>query len=245
MVEMVKLVHDNYDKISDTCLYLSNEYVLKFNVELHRKTDKGTRSYHREIGYTSPISNTYRVNINREFRYYFSIESTKSPKNDKRLKLIIAEKDIYFFRFKYKEVVDWFTGEQYNKLFVKDNTGKIIIYNRVNPVKCVISFNEYIEFEPSVLEINNESIIGVRVFLNSDGVSFFMNVNMVLTFYDFIWRFNMFQSAQLMINYLQRPNYGTNFYNMDTGESNEVITKDKNFNGVGFFDRVKAKKKED
>lgn len=242
MVEMVKIVHSNYDKISDVCMYLDPNYVLKFNVELHRKTkNNNIRSYHSEVGYTSNSTNQYCVNINRDFRYYFSIESLNKPIGaDKRLKIVIDQNDIYFLLFNLHKVVEWFTSEQFKSLFVKDGN-KIFIPVRVENVKCVMSFNTYLEFEPVVIENDKgEQFIGVLMFLNNDGVNIFLPVNMVLTLYDFLNRFNMFQSAQIMINYLGRPDYGTNLYDIDTGTSNESVVNSKSFNGVGFFDRVKA-----
>ena len=89
--------------------------------------------------------------------------------------------------------------------------------SRITPIRMTgLSYNKYIEFEPSILNYdNNEQDIGIRIYINSDVNSLFMEVSRFLAFKDFIDNFNMYQSAQLMINYLQRPEYGTNIYNIN------------------------------
>ena len=50
MVDMVKIIHNNYEKISDDLFWLSNRWVLKFNVKLNKYSDKyGRTNYHKEI----------------------------------------------------------------------------------------------------------------------------------------------------------------------------------------------------
>ena len=105
-------------------------------------------------------------------------------------------------------------------------------------VNC--AFNTYIEFEPSIYNYENspEQITGVRIFLGSDGISFFMNLNTLFAFKYFIDTFNMYQSAQNMLTYLGRPENGTNY----TGyEQNYKQYQESQ----SFFNRVNAERKND
>ena len=99
MKEMIKIVHNDYEKISDTCMWLSNEYILKFTVELNKHNDKfGKINYYKEIGYTS--NGEYKVNINRDFIYYLSIESLHRNQNGNKIQIRITINDIYFLKYK-------------------------------------------------------------------------------------------------------------------------------------------------
>lgn len=235
MKEMFKIIDQDYEKISDLCMWLSNEYVLKFNVELNKRNTKyGKQNYYKEFGYIA--DNEFRVNIARDFNYYLSIESIKRAIDGSKLQLRIGINDIYFFKHKLQEVVAWFTSREYKSLFVKKD-GRIIIPVRVEPIIVDIMFNNYIEFEPAIITLDNqEQIIGVRIYLNSDAISFFMNVNTLLSFAYFIDTFNMYQSAQLLLNYLGRPENGTNY--------NEFQQHDNQNHSSGFFNRVNAERKD-
>ena len=100
----------------------------------------------------------------------------------------------------------------------------------VNPIQITgLMFNKYLEFEPSIMNYDNgEQAIGVRMYINSDTNSVFMEISRFLGFKDFIENFNMYQSAQLMLNYLQRPEYGEYLYDMETKSYNTPKPKNTN-----------------
>ena len=237
MNEMVKIIHNDYEKISDTCMWLSNEFMIKFNVELNKHSDKyGKNNFHKEIGYQ--VNGEYRVNINRDFIYYLSIESVHRNMDGNKLQIRITITDIYFLKYKLEEVIQWFVNQKYQNLFMKKD-GKIITTIKVDPIIVNLAFNNYIEFEPSIFSFENnpEQITGVKVYLGSDNISFFMNVNTLFGFKYFIDIFNMYQSAQNMLNYIGRPENGTNY----TGyEQNYKQRKESQ----SFFNRVNAERKD-
>ena len=124
---------------------------------------------------------------------------------------------MYIFVFKLNQVTEWFTAANNRGLFAKKD-GKIIMVGGAQPIKVLLSFDNYIEFEPSILNLDNgDQLIGVRMYLNSDRETLFIDINKFLAFKYFIENFNMYQSAQLMINYLQRPDLGTDIF--DIGNS--------------------------
>lgn len=234
MVEMVRIVHNDYEKISDTCMWLSKDYVLKFTVELNRHPEHKKENYYKEYGYISQDGD-YRVNISREINSYLSIESLRRSYDGNKIQLRIGINEIYFFKYKLKEVVSWFVSDQYKNLFVKKD-GRIIIPTKIDSVISKVMYDCYIEFEPSVITLpNNEQIIGAKIYLNSDSIFFFMDVNTLLSFSYFIDTFNMYQSAQLMLAYLGKPENGTNYV--------DYIPSQKQYKeSNGFFNRVNAKK---
>lgn len=232
MKELCTIIHNDYEKISDNCMWLSNDYILKFTVELNKHNDKyGKINYYKEIGYS--INGEYRININREFIYYLSIESVKRNIDGYKLNIRIGLNDIYFLKYKLEEVISWFTNKQYENLFAKDNNGKIVMTMKPNSIIVNLSYNNYIEFEPSIFVFeNSDQSTGVKVYLGSDTNSFFMNINTLFGFKYFIDTFNMYQSAQNMLNFLGKPEYGTNYFEYSPVKSKQT---------EGFFNRINAK----
>lgn len=233
MKELCKIIYNDYEKISDICMWLSNEYVLKFTVELNKHNDKyGKSNFYKEIGYT--IDEDYRVNINRDFIYYLSIESIKKTLDGNKLNIRIGLNDIYFLKYKLEQAISWFTDKYFENLFARDNNNKIVMTMKPNPIKIDLSFGNYIEIEPSIFTFDNtlEQLTGVRIYLSSDSNSLFMNINTLFGFKYFIDTFNMYQSAQNMLNFLGRPEYGTNYFEYSPVKSKQT---------EGFFNRINAK----
>ena len=247
---MAKIVYKNYDKMTDTCMYLDKDLVLKFNVELHRAGPDHNRSYHREYGYN--LNGSYRIKISREFEYYLSLEGVNRPKDGERKTIIkIYETDMYFFKYALDNVLVWFTNDEYKSLFVHNEDKITMTINDVKPIRCILKFNNYLEFVPTVVRGYNEDLIGVRVFLNSDGTSAFLRINTFLALHNFIMGFNMFQSAQIMLNYLQRPEFGTNYIDIESGYSTidecdynptPYTSRNRDNDKRGFFDRIRDRK---
>lgn len=232
MKEMCKIVYNDYEKISDFIMFLNPEYVLKFNVELSKKDkNKNRESFHKEFGYN--FEGSYRININRNIFPYLSIESIKKA-NGKKIQIRIGINEIYFFSLRLNQATSWFTSSEYKNLFVIKN-GRIIIPEKVDSIKINTLFDTYIEIEPTTIMFNNsEQVTGVRFYLDSDNISFFMDTDTLLSFNYFISNFNMYQSAQLMLNYIGRPEFGTNYSEF---ENNYFNNKNN-----GFFSKVQAKK---
>ena len=217
-----KIIHNNYEKITDDIIWFSSKWLLKFTVILNKNTDKfGKVNYHKEIGYYR--ENKYCINISRSFDSFLSIESARRDEYGNKESVIIKSDDLPVLKYRLSEVARWFMDEKYKNLFIRKN-GKIIIPTKVEPVKVEgLVFDKYIEFEPWVYTMDNQDqLIGVMMYINNDNNSVFLNINKVLGFNDFIQNFNMYQSSQLMLNYIGRPENGTNMFNMENKSSTNV-----------------------
>ena len=227
MREMCRIVHNDYNRISDKVMWLSPEYLLKFNVDLYinrqarSQNDKSRSNFHKEIGYT--FDNEHRVKINRDFTYYLSIEPTRN--NGPNRKVNIGPKSIYFLKYKLETVIEsWFSNN--NSPFSRQN-GHLFIPTDPGSIKVLLDFDGYLEFEPTVLQINGQEMTGVKIFVNNDNDFFMMPIDNFLSFKYCIDNFNLYQSAQLMLNYVGRPDNGTNYIEMQPAEAPK-----------GFFNRV-------
>lgn len=217
-VTLCKLVHKNYEKITDELMWLSKNWVLKFTVILNKYSDKfGRMNYHKEVGYYK--NGDYCININRAYEYYLIIESIEKDNNGNKEAISIGLKDMFIFKHKLQMVSDWFMSSEYKGLFAKKD-GRIFMPQRIEPIKITnLPFNKYIEFEPSILNLDNDDqVVGVRVYMNTDFSSLFMSIDKFIAFKYFIDNFNMHEAALLMINYLQRPEYGSNLFDMNNGQ---------------------------
>lgn len=211
----------DYDKIVDTVMFLNNGYILKFYVDLYRKNSKrGRVPFHGEIGYDN--GDGFRVNINRDFNFYLSIESIMRSDIGEKVQVRIYQNDMYFLIEKLKQVMLWFTDKKFNKLFVKHN-GKIIMPDRPESIIVNVSFDRYIEFEPGVSMFAGEEITGVKVYLSNDNAGFFLTTRDLFAFYYVISNFNMFLSAQSMLAYFGKPEMGVNYFGINgAGETEQI-----------------------
>ena len=100
-----------------------------------------------------------------------------------------------------------------------------------------MKYGYYIEFEPAIRNISfNEQSIGVMMYLNSDGVSTFLDANKLLSFSYFISNFNIYQAAITLLNYLGRPENGTHYFDMNA----MMNGKPRPVQNYGFLSRVGA-----
>lgn len=246
MPEMCSLIHNDYDRISDKVMWLGFGATLNFNVDLFfqrknpRTMEKTRENFHMEYLYKTADDAPYKVKIIRDFTYYFSIEYNLK---DIRERAIIAPEQIYFLIFNLKKVMQWFIGENgINTIFSKKKDGKLFIPTHPEPIKINLSFGSYVEFEPAIDTINGYETIGLKTYINSDGVFFFMSSDTLFSLFHMLSTSNMYQLAQNMLNYIGRPVYGTNSYNTYTGDKNNTQNTPKA--KTSFFNRVGAKSEE-
>ena len=216
MINKKSITHSMYNKITDVVFYINTGYVLKFNTVLNRvNKNNEIINYHSEVSYTSK-DNVNLININRKFDYYLSIESLiKNEETGLRDFIKITQNDIYFLKHKMNVVADLFTDKD-NVLFTrKDN--KIILVDNSIYVILELYGGKKMEFRPCVYysNISNEQFIGVRIYY--EDFSFFVSIASFLALKDIIDNFNMYQSAQMMLAYMDRPEYGYNLNDYSTG----------------------------
>lgn len=233
-MEMCKLVHNDYDRIVDKVMWLGAGATLNFNIDLYytRKTISGQRNkenFHREVIYK--VDNQYKVKILRDFTYYFTIELNNKNIKDKA---IIGVNNIYFIIFNLKNIIKWFIGENgINNTFAKRSDGTLFVCSKIDPIRINLAFDSYIEFKPAVDFINGYESIGAQVFLNNNNSNFFMSSDTIFSLYHMLSTSNMYMMAQNMLNYIGRPEYGTNSYNIPSAMNYE--------NNISFFDKIGAK----
>lgn len=216
---MKDLFQTIYDKISDDLCILGYNAVLRFNVNLSRATQEGKRyHYHQEYEYNSNkyIDTNRLATIRRQFDYYLSIENLRAVDNNMRESIMIRVQDILYVREQLKEATRWVRGDkQYENLFVKKGNKMIILGNVPYIYISGLAGEKWLKLEPCVMTYNEVYYPGIRMFLSSQDNFVDMNIDKFMGLVYLIDTINMYESAQLLINYLQRPQFGTNIHTFD------------------------------
>lgn len=248
------ITFNHYDKISDDLYFLGMNTVLRFNVTLSKKTEDGKKySFHHEYIYDSNKYIDYNQlgTIRRQFDFFLTIENLKKNQDGIKEYIMIRVQDIIYIQDCFNEASMWFRDKKYRNLFAsKDN--KIIMLGKVDPIIIGgLPMDKYMTLEPIVINYeNNISLTGVRLTLSSSSNYVDIPVDRFMGLLYLINNINMYESAQLLLNYMQRPEYGTNSYSferefdMSQEHSDFVETKSKrkvqvnNKRQKSFFDKM-------
>jgi len=252
-MEVIKFMHQQYEKISDDVYYIGNNAVLKFNVSLAHKAEDGTRyPYHKEYEYSSSKYSNIDYNLvtmKRNFDYFISIENAKKTDSNDKEYIMIRIEDMYYVLNQLKMAYRWFTDKEFINLYKYDDKKKMIIFNRPDSI-CIsnLAMDKYIKLDPIVLEYSNGvQQGGIRMTLSNEGNYVDIGIPKFEGLLYTLSTFNMYECAQNVINYLQRPELGTNSYKFnnaqDTSNSGYVEGGNNrqikaNSKGKSFFDKM-------
>lgn len=239
-------INTNYEKITDDLCFLGSNVVVRFNVILAKKNEEGKRvSFHREYEYMMNKYNDSKnlVTIRRQFDYYLSIENIKEVDGVKEY-IFITPQDFIHFKQNVLHSVKWFTDSEFNNLFAKKGDN-IVMLGKVNPIDIPFSRgNKSIRIEPTILNYENNNLTGVRIYLCSMDNYVDIDIDRYMGFVYLVSSLNMFQSAQIVLNYLGRPEDGTNriSFGIDNNSHNKEgihgQNRTTNYKPKSFFNKV-------
>ena len=225
----------DYDKISDTLIYFSQEITLRFNVQLGRKDKDGKRKFfHRETAYESKYSNVGPVaSIKREMNFFFSIDDSRDYLNN----IMIGIQDVFLLRILMeKNIIPWFIGNK-NIFGLSPDDGKLIITGEWKLQQFTLTDYKYLQFEPIILDYEDgKSGYGIRMTVNHPENFVDIDLNRFMAFYYIISNTDMYSAANSMVCYVKQEPYGINMYNM-LGEGRTIGNQKVN-NGKSFFDKL-------
>lgn len=217
----------DYDKISDDVLYLGSKLYLRMNVSLSDKAEPNSRYYfHKEFRYDSIYApNDKFISIKRSFGYYLSLDRIDIPAGG----VMIRPQDMYLLKTKLEEISEWFSGNTFGT-----KNKKLVIRIHKEPVVIDgLASRKYLQFDPIVYVWDNtgEQTPGVRITLGDPSIYADINVDKFFAFLYTISNFNMYMSAQLLLNYLGRPQLGLNLIDMEQNsflkENEDTLTNAK------------------
>lgn len=199
-------------------MFLGKNAVLKFNVYLNYEHDKfGLQNFHKEYQYYNNRLGRDQFTISRQFDYALSVENiSSSTENDIKETILIGICEMSMFKMLLNAGMEWFTNPRYNNLYANKD-GKLVLIEQVQP-RRIFCRSKYIEIEPIVyVDKNSVYDLGVRMYLNSETNYVEMNLSRFCGLHYIIDTFNMYQAAITLINYLQRPEFGTNLVSFSSG----------------------------
>lgn len=239
----------NYDKLTDVIYDIGFKTVLELVVSLSRKNETTLDRYHfhREFKYPTKYSDTM-YSMKRSFDYYLNIRRTDSHDN---LGIMIRVQDMYLVINKLKDALNWFEtgiyGMRKNKeLYIKVKQNSILIPE--------LAAGKYIQLDPVVITYENTGvqIQGIRMTLGNPDIYTDVSIDRFYGLYYILSNLDLFGVAQNLVNYLGRPEYGTNLREFESGnfrdpveEKEDMITGVKDNRTISsnkrpqsFFDKI-------
>lgn len=203
----------DYDKITDTLLYLSQNITMSFHVVLSRKDKQGKRVFfHYETAYNSKfIGSDTGHSIKRNMNFYFTIDN----KNDFANGFILRQQDVMLLVMAIeKMVLPWFFGNGKERIFsIVDN--KLVITGNFTPLTYTQSEIKFLRFTPFVLSYPDGTYKeGIRITLNYDSEYADMDIDKFMGFYGLLKNTDMYGVACSMVTYAKLAPYGLNIFAM-------------------------------
>lgn len=206
-----------FDRISDDVFAISPSVVLKFTVSLSKISGGKRYHYHKEYEYPNKTINKPLVSIKRSFDYYLSFESNQKMDDGNKLFVRIGAQEILRLISSMDEVVRWFNDKAYEKLFIVDRTGKLIMAPPI-PKDIIVAnlpMDKYIIFSPTIVDkgvANADKEPGVKITFGSPETCIDITLDKFMGLKYTISNFNLYQSAAILINYIGRPESSINRY---------------------------------
>lgn len=216
-----------YEKITDDLCILGVNTVLRFNVSLASKTQDGMKKlFHSEFEYRANKYNNLNTicSIRRTFDYFLSIENLRANQDGSKEFIMIRIQDILYVREQFELATKWFRDVKYQNLFAMTK-GRLVMLGRVEPIKILgLAMNKSLMLEPIVITYDdNNQTTGVRLYLSSKDNFVDMSIDKFMGVVYLLSSINMYESAQLLLNYIQRPELGTNSYSMKGAKGEDII----------------------
>lgn len=228
------------DKISDDIYAIAPNIILKFNVSLSKISNGKRYHFHKEYEY--PTKNVQDcsslVTIKRSFDYYLSIENQQKDGNGNKLFIRIGAQEYFMIKNGLETVISWFNDSKYKNLYMSDR-GKLILTSPIPTHRISgLPMQKYIEFSPTIIDrgiANADKTPGIMIEFGDSSSVVSITLDKLMGWYYIISCFNMYQAALTMVNYLERPEFGTNRFIM---EPQRVVPSDNTIYGSsGVQDR--------
>jgi hypothetical protein len=140
-----------------------------------------------------------------DFLYLEKLNWDRDVENEK---IFISYPHLFKMKRALRHVMKWFYADEFENLFIYNNNE--IIFNsdyadERAEVYGLVS-NKGVVIVPDVVEIETQQYEGITMFLNSNDQAVQMTIDQIEAFQDFFESFNLYQSSQMLINYVTSIN---------------------------------------
>lgn len=198
----MQLYHlEKFNRLSSTVFWLDGCSTIDLIVETHRRSKNGDKFFYSEF------NTKYGINAYANLIYYIELGSIYTNENGIRVKFRIDNSNIYQFTKAVETVTELLTTNTGANLFIEMKNKVIKVNPKFAPVIITGPFEGKLEFSPTVRMNNMETefIPGISIFVNESPDPIFLNIAQFLNLSYFVERFNMYDAAMAMVNFLGRP----------------------------------------
>lgn len=203
----------DYDKLSDDLCWLGSRCIVRLVVKLANKNKDGYRNhFHKEYKYpTTYVDKREAITIRRSFSYYISIDCLDYAQSS----IMITVNDMIMLRTKLNEAFSWF----YDRTFALKNDKMIILEKKHPVVVDGLVGGKCLKFEPIIFTDKDDiQSKGIRITFNESHIYADIPANVFSGFVYLMNSINIFSEAQNLINYMGRPDFGTNLLTYERSE---------------------------
>lgn len=223
------LVFNDYDKITDTVMWIGPRVNLKFNVSLKYKSASGEyRPFHSEFKSYIKATDREFLSISLYQNSYFSINSIKGSFEDN---VILRVNDLVVLKMLYENtILPWFIGKKRVFSYNKDN--KLIISGKFqNDVQLPTSDNKYLGFLPIINTYENgDQKEGLRIIINRQDNFVDVSIDKMFELFYYLCNTDILNAAIGLLNYVKTQPYGENL--------KEVNKKPSEKTHNSYFDKL-------
>ena len=219
MDEMIQPeIKENISKITSSLLWLNFETILKMNVVMVKYRNNKELHYYKEVSYPRGNSSDRNLNVSLDYDYYLSIESVnRIGKKRKNIYVQIRIQDILLFRDIVMDVYKT-VREHFEDIYQINSDGIITGMKRNNDVlggMYNLAMGNSIIFKPDITERSNDSLMeAIRFMFPKEKEYTVVDMNKFCAFVEIIHKLNLPMYAQELVNYVGKPELGTNRYEM-------------------------------
>lgn len=184
--------YSDYEKVSDTLMYLGQRFAVKFNVALSTRDKYGNRKFfYKEYRYGNK-NNENVVSIKRNILCNLSIEEVGNFQNV----VFVTRSDMPILRGNTTTAAKWL---QNNEVFGINKGGKLAILQDVS-VQTQLNNSTAIRFEPVIFPLQNgEFCRGIRIYINDLKNFVDADERNFMEFYELIRSLDMYTAACAVI----------------------------------------------
>ena len=230
---------EDYDRVSDTLMYLSDNITLEFVVALSKKNASGERSFfHYETEYQSKyIGTNVARSIKRNMNFYFVLNNKMDFANG----FILRPQDVAILTMAIEQrFLPYYFSEK--KIF-KVIENQLVLKGNFNPLLYAQNQYKFIKLSPIVCQDENGYKEGVRIEINNDYVD--MDIDKFMGVYYILKNTDMYSTAVGLTTYVKTGPHGINNFPMK-GLGGGSTPDDSAWRGSSksakdFLDNIKTK----
>jgi hypothetical protein len=200
--------YTDFDKITDTILFLDTYHTLDFSTRLSTKDKNGYRRFYEfQTQYQTNqfLDTNIGRSIKRSMSFYYVINNRQIFTGS----IILRVNDVYILHQVLEtQAMFWFFG---SSRIYSEKDDRLYIKGQYTPVEYIKDLQSWLKFEPIILQNEDGSFKeGVRMYICSNEDYVDMNIDKFLEFFGYLNYQNMYLQAEAQCNYVKIAPYLSN-----------------------------------